>query len=144
MLLAFWGSAIRRAPVSEPLLALLVGVLAGPVLGLINLPAHEASVVTLEVSRILLAISLMAVALRFPLSAYRSVIRPVSLLLTVAMVGMAVVSAGLAWLVLGLPSPWRRCWRLHDADGPGPGIQRRVGRSRRAAATGASAPGDQR
>lgn len=103
VLLAFWGSAIRRAPVSEPLLALLVGVLAGPVLGLIDLPPHEASVVTLEVSRILLAISLMAVALRFPLSAYRSVIRPVGVLLTVAMVGMAVVSAGLAWLVLGLP-----------------------------------------
>ncbi|SCF27994.1 cation:proton antiporter [Micromonospora saelicesensis] len=103
VLLAFWGSAIRRAPVSESLLALLVGVLAGPVLGLIDLPPHEASVVTLEVSRILLAISLMAVALRFPLSAYRSVIRPVGVLLTVAMVAMAVVSAGLAWLVLGLP-----------------------------------------
>ncbi len=57
----------------------------------------------LEASRILLAISLMAVALRFPLSDYRSVIRPVGVLLAVAMVGMAVVSAGLAWVVLGLP-----------------------------------------
>ncbi|MEU4770901.1 cation:proton antiporter [Micromonospora sp. NPDC023644] len=103
MLLAFWSSAIRRVPVSEPLLALLVGVLVGPVLGLIDLPHHEASVLTLEASRVLLAISLMAVALRFPLPDYRSVIRPVGVLLTVAMAAMAVVSAGLAWLVLGLP-----------------------------------------
>ena len=51
----------------------------------------------------LLAISLMAVALRFPLADYRSVVRPVGVLLVVAMAGMAVVSAGLAWLVLGLP-----------------------------------------
>ncbi|MEW2386097.1 cation:proton antiporter [Micromonospora sp. NPDC047707] len=103
VLLAFWSSAIRRVPVSEPLLALLVGVLAGPVLGMIDLSHHQASVLTLEASRVLLAISLMAVALRFPLTAYRSVIRPVSVLLAVAMAGMAVVSAGLAWVVLGLP-----------------------------------------
>ncbi|MBQ1076616.1 cation:proton antiporter [Micromonospora sp. C31] len=103
VLLAFWSSAIRRAPVSEPLLALLLGVLVGPFLGLIDLPQRQASVLTLEASRILLAVSLMAVALRFPLPDYRSVIRPVGVLLAVAMAGMAVVSAGLAWLVLGLP-----------------------------------------
>ncbi|WBB91180.1 cation:proton antiporter [Verrucosispora sp. WMMC514] len=103
LLLAFWSSAVRRAPVSEPLLALSLGVLAGPVLGLIDLPAGQMTALMLESSRILLAISLMAVALRFPLPAYRSVIRPVGVLLAVAMVGMAVVSAGLAWLVLGLP-----------------------------------------
>ncbi|WBB50366.1 sodium:proton antiporter [Verrucosispora sp. WMMA2044] len=103
LLLAFWSSAVRRAPVSEPLLALSLGVLAGPVLGLIDLPADQMTALMVESSRILLAISLMAVALRFPLSDYRSVIRPVGVLLAVAMVGMAVVSAGLAWLVLGLP-----------------------------------------
>ncbi|MEG3632731.1 cation:proton antiporter domain-containing protein [Micromonospora palythoicola] len=103
LLLAFWSSAVRRAPVSEPLLALSLGVLAGPVLGLIDLPADQMTGLMVESSRILLAISLMAVALRFPLPAYRSVIRPVGVLLAVAMVGMAVVSAGLAWLVLGLP-----------------------------------------
>ncbi|MEV0881617.1 cation:proton antiporter [Micromonospora echinofusca] len=103
VLLAFWSSAIRRVPVSEPLLALLLGVLVGPVLGLIDLPHRQASVLTLEASRVLLAISLMAVALRFPLPEYRSVIRPIGVLLAVAMAGMAVVSAGLAWLVLGLP-----------------------------------------
>lgn len=80
-----------------------MGVLAGPVFGLIDLPRYEASVLTLEASGVLLAISLMAVALRFPLSDYRAVLRPVGVLLTVAMAGMAVVNAGLAWLVLGLP-----------------------------------------
>ncbi|MGN9779410.1 cation:proton antiporter domain-containing protein [Micromonospora sp. H33] len=103
VLLAFWSSAIRRAPVSEPLLALVLGVLAGPVFGLIDLRHHAASGLMLEAARILLAISLMAVALRFPLSDYRSVIRQVGVLLTVAMVGMAVVTAGLAWLILGVP-----------------------------------------
>ncbi|MEV4543300.1 cation:proton antiporter domain-containing protein [Micromonospora echinaurantiaca] len=103
VLLAFWSEAIRRVPMSEPLLALSLGVLAGPVLGLIDLRNHDASALMLEASRILLAISLMAVALRFQLSQYRAVIRPVAVLLAGGMAGMAVVSAGLAWLVLGLP-----------------------------------------
>lgn len=103
VLLAFWSSAIRRTPVSEPLLALLLGVLAGPVLGLVDLPHREATGLVLEASRLLLAISLMAVALRFPLPGYRSVVRPVGVLLAVAMIGMTVVSAGLTWLVLGFP-----------------------------------------
>ncbi|MFY1635548.1 cation:proton antiporter [Solwaraspora sp. WMMB335] len=103
VLLAFWSSTIRRAPVSEPLLALLLGIVAGPVLGLIDLAHHHAAALMLETSRVLLAISLMAVALRFSATEYRSVVCPVGLLLLVVMVVMAAVSAGLAWLVLGLP-----------------------------------------
>ncbi|MDG4763263.1 cation:proton antiporter [Solwaraspora sp. WMMD406] len=104
VLLAFWSSAIRRAPVSEPLLALLLGVLAGPVLGLIDLTDQRMAGLTLETTRILLAISLMAVALRFSATAYRTVLRPIGVLLVAGMAGMALIGAGLAWSVLGLPA----------------------------------------
>ncbi|MFR9780993.1 cation:proton antiporter [Micromonospora sp. MS34] len=103
VLLAFWSSAIRRAPVSEPLLALVLGVVAGPLLGLIVVADRLGAELVREMSRALLAISLMAVALRFPISGYRAVLRPVLVLLSAGMVGMAVVTAGLAWGVLGVP-----------------------------------------
>ncbi|SCL14319.1 NhaP-type Na+/H+ or K+/H+ antiporter [Micromonospora nigra] len=103
VLLVFWSSAIRNAIISEPLLALGLGVLAGPVLGVLDIADADVSMFTFEASRLLLAISLMAVALRFPLAAYRAVGRPVAVLLTAALLGMTLVSSGLAWLVLGLP-----------------------------------------
>jgi NhaP-type Na+/H+ or K+/H+ antiporter len=103
VLLVFWSSSIRNAILSEPLLALGLGVLAGPVLGVVDIDDTDLSVLTFEVSRLLLAISLMAVALRFPLADYRAVGRPVAVLLTAALLGMTLVSSGMAWLVLGLP-----------------------------------------
>ncbi|MBQ1016840.1 cation:proton antiporter [Micromonospora sp. D93] len=103
VLLAFWSSAIRRTPVTEPLLALCLGVLSGPLLGIVDVADPLTSDLTRELSRGLLAVSLMAVALRFPISGYREVLRPVSVLLTAGMVGMAVVSAGLSWLLLAVP-----------------------------------------
>lgn len=104
MLLAFGSSRIRYLPVSEPLLALLVGVLAGPlVLGLIDLPDAERPGLMLEAARLLLAVSLMAVALRYPARDLRPLARPVTLLLVLAMLAMAAVTWGLAVLVLGLP-----------------------------------------
>ncbi|MBQ1049248.1 cation:proton antiporter [Micromonospora sp. C51] len=103
VLLAFWSSAIRRTLLSEPLLALCLGVLAGPVLGLVDVADQLNAELIREVSRALLAVSLMAVALRFPLSDYRAVLRPVLVLLSAGMVGMALLSTGLSWLLLGIP-----------------------------------------
>ncbi|MDG4782351.1 cation:proton antiporter [Micromonospora sp. WMMD961] len=103
VLLAFWSSAIRRTVLSEPLLALVLGVLVGPTLGLVDLADRLGAELIREVSRALLAVSLMAVALRFSLAGYRAVLRPVLVLLSAGMVGMAVLSAGLSWLVLGVP-----------------------------------------
>ncbi|MFC0005548.1 cation:proton antiporter domain-containing protein [Micromonospora siamensis] len=103
VLLAFWSSAIRRTVLTEPLLALGLGVLAGPVLGLIDVADRLGYELTREVSRALLAVSLMAVALRFPIAAYRAVRRPVLVLLSAGMVGMAVVTAGLSGWLLGVP-----------------------------------------
>ncbi|WP_346618688.1 cation:proton antiporter [Blastococcus montanus] len=101
---AAWSERIRRAPVSEPLLAALIGVLLGPaVLGVLPLPALLDDHAWLHTAaRLLLAISVMSIALRYPFHTARARWRPVLLLLAVVMPVMAVVSAGLAALTLGV------------------------------------------
>ena len=104
VVLAAISGRIRDLPVSEPLLALLLGVLVGPqVLGLIEVPEGSRSPLLLEVARILLAVSLIGVALRYPVRRLRPVLTPTVVLVTAGMLGMAALSAGLAWLVLGVP-----------------------------------------
>jgi NhaP-type Na+/H+ or K+/H+ antiporter len=104
LVVAAFSALIRRLPLSGPLLALLVGVLLGPaVFGALELPTvidghrelHEAT-------RVLLAVSVMAVALRYPIRAVRSRVRPVVLLLVVAMPVMALSTAGVAAATLGV------------------------------------------
>jgi sodium/hydrogen antiporter len=95
---------LRRLPVSEPALGLALGVLLGPeVLGVLVVPPLTADSTWLHTaSRLLLAISVMSVALRYPIRDARSRLRPVLLLLAVAMPVMALISAGLATLTIGL------------------------------------------
>lgn len=94
---------LRELPLSEPLVALLLGVLLGPaVLGLLEVPGDgDATLAT--AARLVLGMSVMAVALRFPLAEIRARLGAVVLLTLVGMVGMALVTTGLAALVLGLP-----------------------------------------
>ncbi|MFC4373409.1 cation:proton antiporter [Nocardia halotolerans] len=96
------SAAMRRLPLSEPLLGLTAGVLLGPeLLGVLALEPLTAEASTLhEAARMLLAISVMAVALRYPISEIRGQWRAVTLLLVVAMPVMAAVTAGLTWLLL--------------------------------------------
>jgi NhaP-type Na+/H+ or K+/H+ antiporter len=102
--LAAISSRMRDLPLSEPLLALLLGVLVGPeVLGLIDVPQRERMSLLLEVARVLLAVSLIGVALRYPVRSLRPVVRPTLLLVTVGMLAMAALTAGLIWLLLGVP-----------------------------------------
>lgn len=104
VVLAALSSRIRSLPISEPLLALLLGVLVGPeVLDWVRVPESQRSTLLLEVTRGLLAVSLIGVALRFPVRRLRSVLAPTVVLVTVGMVAMALLSAGLAWLTLGVP-----------------------------------------
>ncbi|MCF6507406.1 sodium:proton exchanger [Blastococcus sp. MG754426] len=100
---AAWSTAIRRLPVSEPLIALGLGVLLGPaVLDLVRLPDLLADHAWLHTAaRLLLAVSVMSIALRYPFHVARSRLRPVALLLVVVMPVMALVSTGLAAAVLG-------------------------------------------
>lgn len=104
VLVAALSARIRRLPVSEPLLALVVGVLVGPeVLRALPLPpitTEHASVH--DATRILLVISVMGVALRYPFGAVRAQLRPVSILLLVAMPAMALISTGLTAGILGV------------------------------------------
>lgn len=103
VLLSLASRRLRRLPVSEPMVLLAVGVVIGPyVLGLVELTNHQRDTVLLEGSRLLLAWSVMAAALRFPESGLRTVVRPVLVLLVVVMPVMAVV-AGAAALLLGVP-----------------------------------------
>ena len=103
VLVAALSERIRRLPFSEPMLALGAGVVAGPVLldvlplaplTVDHAPLHEGA-------RALLAISVMGVALRYPFAAVRRQLRPVVILLLLAMPAMALVSAGLAAWLLG-------------------------------------------
>lgn len=94
---------IRSLPVSEPLVALLVGVVLGPqVLVALDVPPLTQEWKHLhEVSRLLLALSVVAVALRYPSEAVRRQWRPVALLLLVVMPLMGVTTAALSAAVLG-------------------------------------------
>ncbi|MCX2970076.1 MULTISPECIES: cation:proton antiporter domain-containing protein [Streptomyces] len=104
LVVAVLSSQVQRGPVSGPLLALLVGVCVGPeVLGIVDVPTVMTEHSPLhEATRVLLAVSVMAVALRYPFRVARSRIRPVVVLLVVAMLGMALVTTALSAAVLGV------------------------------------------
>ncbi|MFV0131937.1 cation:proton antiporter [Streptomyces sp. HMX87] len=104
LVVAALSALIQRLPLSGPLLALLTGIVFGPaVLGVIDLPTVvEGHKELHEVSRILLAVSVMAVALRYPMNAVRSRIRPVAVLLGVAMLGMLVLTTAVSAGALGI------------------------------------------
>jgi NhaP-type Na+/H+ or K+/H+ antiporter len=101
---AAMSTRLRRLPVSEPLVGLLVGIVLGPaVTGVLDVaPLTEDTTWAHTTTRLLLAISVMAIALRYPFSAVRSRLRPVLLLLTLVMPAMALVTAGLSAAVLGV------------------------------------------
>lgn len=104
VVLAALSRRLRDLPISEPLLALLLGVLVGPqLLGLVDLPEDQRTTLLLEAARVLLAVSLIGVALRYPVRRLRPVVSPVAVLVTAGMVAMAGLSAGVVWLVLGAP-----------------------------------------
>lgn len=101
-LAAMLGSkAIEHLPVTGPLVALLLGAAIGPdALGLVEAD-HELTLLH-GASEVLLAISLVAVALRYPVRDLRTVVRPSALLATVGMVGTALAGGLIAWWVLDL------------------------------------------
>ena len=97
----FGSRLIRHLPVTAPLLALALGVVIGPeVLGALDFE-HGPSILH-GVSEIVVALALMAVALRFPWSQVRNLLGPVGWMVTIGMVAMAAIVAGLAWAVLGV------------------------------------------
>lgn len=103
--LGLLSSLIRRSVLSEPLLALLTGVLLGPAaLGLLD-PAGWGSQETIleQAARLTLAISLMGVALRLPEREPLRGWRSLAVLLGLVMPLMWLASGLLVYLILGLP-----------------------------------------
>lgn len=93
--------AIRHLPVSEPAVALLIGVVLGPeVLAVADF--DDGLHVLHVVSELSMAVALMAVALRFPWRAVRSWAVPLGWLLAVGMLAMAAIVTGLAAAVAGV------------------------------------------
>jgi NhaP-type Na+/H+ or K+/H+ antiporter len=102
--IALLSALIKRSPVSEPALAVLVGLAVGPYgLSWLDLARWGDSFSILEqAARLTLAIGLMGVALRLQRAALKAMLKPVMLLLTFVMLGMWLVSSLLAGWLLGL------------------------------------------
>lgn len=104
VLIALLSGQIKRSPVSEPLLAVLVGIAAGPYAAdLIDLAKWGEPLIILEqVARLTIAVSIMGIALRLKRQSLHVLLRPVTLILAVGMVGMWLLSSSIAWL-FGFP-----------------------------------------
>ncbi|MFD0336309.1 putative sulfate exporter family transporter [Streptomyces erythrogriseus] len=104
LVVAALSGRLRHLPLSAPLLALLTGMVLGPeALGAVDLPTVVEGHEDLhEVSRLLLAVSVMAVALRYPFHDVRARARPLLALLIVAMAGMALLTTVVSAAALGL------------------------------------------
>jgi sodium/hydrogen antiporter len=104
VLVAAISRKLDELPLSEPLLGLLVGVVLGPgSLGVLHLPAGLEGQVLRLAAELTLAVSLMAIALRYPVSEVIARRRDVAWLVLLVMPLMGLASAGLAWWLLGVP-----------------------------------------
>lgn len=98
------STALKRMWLSAPLVALVVGVLAGPeVLAVIDLPDPDTKHLLEQIARVTLAVSLVSTGLQFRRGDVIANYRRAGLLLTVAMAGMFALTALGAWAILGLP-----------------------------------------
>src|SRR5919112_1878626 len=106
LLLGVLGGLLKeRTPISEPLIALLAGVLIGPAaLGLLDLAELGNETLILEQAALItLGIALVGVALRLPVGYASGNWRLLVVLLGILMPLMWIVSGLLVYLVLGLP-----------------------------------------
>ena len=103
VVLALASRRLRELPLSEPLVAVILGIAAGPtMLGWLIVDAHTRDVALLEGSRALLAASVMAAALRYPARSLRPVLRASALLVLVVM-PLAAFVTGVVAMLAGLP-----------------------------------------
>src|SRR5215211_5304949 len=106
LLLGMLGGVLKeRTPVSEPLVALIAGVLIGPAaLGLLDLAdLGDQTVILEEAAIVTLGVALVGVALRLPVGYASSHWRLLVVLLGIVMPLMWIVSGLLVYLILGLP-----------------------------------------
>jgi sodium/hydrogen antiporter len=106
LLLGMLGGLLKeRTPVSEPLIALIAGVLIGPgALGLLNLAdLGNQTLILEEAALVTLGVALVGVALRLPIGYSSSNWRLLFVLLGIVMPLMWIVGGLLAYLILGVP-----------------------------------------
>lgn len=102
LFLGLFSGFLKKKGLSEPFIALLIGLILGQN-GLLVLTPHtwgESGTIFKEVSRLTLAIGLMGVALRVPGSAVVGLRRDITILLLLVMPGMLVVSGFLAYSII--------------------------------------------
>ena len=99
------ADGLKRAWLTAPLLAVVIGVVVGPeVTGLIELEwLGEPRKVLKDLAELTLAVALTATALQISRSDLRENLRRVGALLLVGMAGMFAVTSLGAWLLLDLP-----------------------------------------
>src|SRR5215208_298514 len=106
LLLGMLGGLVKeRTPVSEPLIALLAGVVIGPAaLGLLDLAdLGDQALILEEAALITLGVALVGVALRLPVGYSRRNRRLLFVLLGIVMPLMWIVGGLLAYLIVGVP-----------------------------------------
>ena len=106
LLLGMLGGLLKeRTPVSEPLIALIAGVLIGPAaLGLLNLAdLGNQTLILEEAALVTLGVALVGVALRLPIGYSSSNWRLLFVLLGIVMPLMWIVGGLLAYLIVGVP-----------------------------------------
>ncbi|QGG95780.1 cation:proton antiporter [Actinomarinicola tropica] len=98
------SARIERLPITSPMVGLVAGaVLGAPVLGWLTIDPDVAPTLLLESTRAILAVSLIGVALRFPVRELGRALRPVAALVGLGMPLIAAATAGLAAWTLGWP-----------------------------------------
>ena len=106
LLLGMLGGLLKeRTPVSEPLIALIAGVLIGPAaLGLLDLAdLGNQTLILEEAALVTLGVALVGVALRLPVGYSSSNWRLLFVLLGIVMPLMWIVGGLLAYLIVGVP-----------------------------------------
>ena len=91
--------------VSEPMIALAVGVFVGPLgMGLFDPAARGDEILLVEqAARLTIAIAVTSIALRLPEDYFRRRVRAMATILGPGMVGMWLASAAVVYVVLDLP-----------------------------------------
>ncbi len=104
ILIGLLSNQLKRSPLQEPMVAVLVGIAAGPYgFGWLDVSKWgDENTILEQTARLTLAVSLMGIALRLETHAIKVLWRPGVLLVTLGMVGMWLASSALAGWLLGL------------------------------------------
>jgi NhaP-type Na+/H+ or K+/H+ antiporter len=104
VLIGLLSNILKKSLLQEPMVAVLVGIAAGPYgLGWLDVAKWgEENTILEQAARMTLAVSIMGIALRLETHGLKVLWQPTALLVTMGMVGMWLVSSALSGWLLGL------------------------------------------